>query len=543
MENTCYRTAIYCRLSREDGNEESQSIQAQKSVLTEYVQKQGWQIVDIYADDGFSGTNFDRPDFMRLLEDIEQGKIDLVITKDLSRLGRNYILTGYYVEEFFPEHNVRYIALNDSYDTLNEDGNEFVPFKNIINEWYAKDISKKIRFTLNNNAKNGVCKKTNHPLFGYNYNSAYERIPDPDTAPIVQLIYKKFIETSSTIKVAEFLKENHIKIPLYYNAIKFDYNKKKVMSMTEEELTDWNRDSIRQIIKNDAYLGTYRTSLTKSVNYKIKKRTKNKDCYIFENRFEPLIDRETWEIANKIMGRTRSGTIPLEENVFKGLVFCKDCHQLMRFEQQIDRKTNDRHIGKYYCVNKLCNCRNTIRKNFLIEVVRNELIELKSLILDKEDEFIAFAENYNSKGRNLELDIEKEISKINRKNKEVDMFIQKLFEQNVKGIIPQSTYDMMMSKYTKEKEMYEEQLKELARKNNAQLKEQYKEKSYLNLIETLKSVDLENDLTPQIIQKLIKKIEVSGYSINNCRMKRRFDIVIYYSNCNEMIREFEANEE
>ena len=151
--------------------------------------------------------------------------------------------------------------------------------------------------------------------------------------------------------------------------------------------------------------------------------------------------------------------------------------------------------------------------------------------------------NYNSKGRNLELDIEKEISKINRKNKEVDMFIQKLFEQNVKGIIPQSTYDMMMSKYTKEKEMYEEQLKELARKNNAQLKEQYKEKSYLNLIETLKSVDLENDLTPQIIQKLIKKIEVSGYSINNCRMKRRFDIVIYYSNCNEMIREFEANEE
>ena len=377
MENTCYRTAIYCRLSREDGNEESQSIQAQKSVLTEYVQKQGWQIVDIYADDGFSGTNFDRPDFMRLLEDIEQGKIDLVITKDLSRLGRNYILTGYYVEEFFPEHNVRYIALNDSYDTLNEDGNEFVPFKNIINEWYAKDISKKIRFTLNNNAKNGVCKKTNHPLFGYNYNSAYERIPDPDTAPIVQLIYKKFIETSSTIKVAEFLKENHIKIPLYYNAIKFDYNKKKVMSMTEEELTDWNRDSIRQIIKNDAYLGTYRTSLTKSVNYKIKKRTKNKDCYIFENRFEPLIDRETWEIANKIMGRTRSGTIPLEENVFKGLVFCKDCHQLMRFEQQIDRKTNDRHIGKYYCVNKLCNCRNTIRKNFLIEVVRNELIELQ----------------------------------------------------------------------------------------------------------------------------------------------------------------------
>ena len=153
-------TAIYCRLSREDGNEESQSIQSQKEILTEYVKKQGWNLVDYYIDDGYSGTDFNRPSFQRLLRDIELGKIGIVITKDLSRLGRNYIQAGYYTEEYFPLHNIRYIALNDAYDTFNEDANDFAPFKNIINEWYAKDISKKIRFTLDNKAKNGEPRNT-----------------------------------------------------------------------------------------------------------------------------------------------------------------------------------------------------------------------------------------------------------------------------------------------------------------------------------------------------------------------------------------------
>ena len=248
MENQNCRVAIYCRLSREDGNEESQSISSQKEILTDYVTKQGWNIVDIYIDDGFSGTNFERPDFKRLLVDIEIGKIDIVITKDLSRLGRNYIQTGYYTEEFFPEHNVRYIALNDGFDTSQEETTDFAPFKNIINEWYAKDISKKIRFTLDNKAKNGDPRNTVFPIFGYAYNENYERIPDPETAPIVQLIYKKYVEMGSSVKVARYLKEQKIKIPRYYNAIKYNYNKKKVLEMSEDELTTWRPDGIRELI-------------------------------------------------------------------------------------------------------------------------------------------------------------------------------------------------------------------------------------------------------------------------------------------------------
>ena len=249
MQN--YRVAIYCRLSKDDGNEESQSIQSQREILTEYVNKQGWQIVDYYIDDGYSGTNFERPDFKRLISDIEIGLVDLVITKDLSRLGRNYILTGYYTEEFFPNKNIRYIALNDNFDTNREEGNDFVPFKNIINEWYAKDISKKIRFTLDNKAKNGEPRNTVFPIFGYTYNSAFERIPDPETAPIVQLIYRKYVEFGSSVKVSRYLKAQKIKIPRYYNAIKYGYNKKKVLEMTDDQLTDWRPDGIREIIERE----------------------------------------------------------------------------------------------------------------------------------------------------------------------------------------------------------------------------------------------------------------------------------------------------
>ena len=160
MSEKKYWVGIYCRLSQEDGNDESQSITTQKEILLDYVKKQGWRVVDVYADDGYTGTNFNRPEFNRLIEDIKVGKINLVITKDLSRLGRNYVQTGYYTEEFFPEHNVRYIAIGDNFDSLDESTCDFMPFKNIINEWYAKDISKKIRFTLEGKAKSGEPRNT-----------------------------------------------------------------------------------------------------------------------------------------------------------------------------------------------------------------------------------------------------------------------------------------------------------------------------------------------------------------------------------------------
>lgn len=538
LKNRC---AIYCRLSREDGNEESQSISSQKEILTDYAQKQNWNIVGIYTDDGYSGTNFDRPDFQKLLKDIELGKIDIVITKDLSRLGRNYIQTGYYTEEYFPNHNIRYIALNDGFDTNVEEGNDFVPFKNIINEWYAKDISKKIRFTLDNKAKNGEPRRTVFPIFGYAYNDAYERVPDPETAPIVQLIFRKYIEWSSTYRIANYLKEQKIKIPSYYNAVKYNYNKKKVLEKSEDELTTWGKDVVRDILMREEYLGVYKTAQSKSKSFKNKKRTANKDCYVFPNRYEPLIDRETWEIANKMLKRTRSGLVSRDENIFKGLVFCQDCGHLMRFERRLDKKTNQ-YSYRYYCLNKLCGNGNCISRENLHKVVKYEVLALKQSILSKPNEFIELSRKYDKKGRIIKTDTEAEILKATKKNDEIDMFIQKLFEQNAKGIIPTSTFDMMMGKYNKEKEMVEDEIRSLTRKHQEELSLPKNENSANELISELENLSEEDILSYKVLQKLIKRITVKSTSVNNNTHKRIFEITIVFSYCDEVIKEFRTYE-
>ena len=545
MENKNYRVAIYCRLSREDGNEESQSISTQREILTEYVSKQGWTIADIYIDDGYSGTNFERPDFKRLLIDIEIGKIDLVITKDLSRLGRNYIQTGYYTEEFFPEHNVRYIALNDGFDTSLEETTDFAPFKNIINEWYAKDISKKIRFTLDNKAKSGEPRNTVFPIFGYMYNDKYERIPDPETAPIVKLIYQKYVELGSSVKVARYLKEQKIKIPRYYNAIKYNYNKKKVLEMTDDQLTDWRPDGVRELIEKEEYLGVYKTAQSTSVSFKNKHRSDNKDCYRFENRYEPLIDRETWESANNLRKRTRSGKLPMEENKLKGLLVCGDCDSPMRFERKVNPIHRDSYDYRYFCkTTKSNNCHkiNSVPLHIIYDVVKNEISELRTLLLKKEKEFIEFSKKYDRKCRNIKSNLEIDIEKYLKRNKEIDEFIQKLFEDNVSGIIPNSTFNMMMEKYKKEKTIIEEEIKNLTRKQQRELSTPSNEKNANIFIDTLKSISVEELLETKNLRMIINKIAVKSERINNSVKKRIYDVVIYYACCNDVIKEFLTNE-
>lgn len=532
-------TAIYCRLSRDDGNvDESQSIQSQKEVLTNYVTEQGWNLIDYYIDDGYSGTDFNRPSFQRLLKDIEAGRINIVVTKDLSRLGRNYIQTGYYTEEYFPSHEVRYIAVNDSFDTFNEDNNDFVPFKNIINEWYAKDISKKIRFTLDNKAKSGEPRNTVFPIFGYAYNENYERIPDPETAPIVKMIFEEYVRLGSSTKVAKLLKEKRIKIPSYYNAVKYGYNKKKVMQYSEEKLITWMPDVIRDILMRNDYLGTYTTARSKSASYKMKKRSENENCYVFENRYEPLIDRDTWEKANKILKRTRAGEIPLEENEYKGLVVCADCGRVMKYDRKRNSSSNEFNFYRYYCAKKDCKYVNGIQKKHLHALVKHELLTLKNIILSHKVEFIDFVKKYDEKGRTVETDVGKELKLYKKKNEEVDRYIMQLFEQNVKGIIPQSTFEMMMSKYNKEKKLIEDQIRDLTKIESKQLTEDSNEEKAYILIELLESINEDNVLATDIIHSMINYISVLSRPMKNYQRKHDYEVVIMFAVLDTIVKEF-----
>ena len=530
-----YFVAKYLRLSKEDGKAESQSIQTQREMLNKYIKDHGWRVVDEYVDDGYSGTDFDRPDFKRLMSDIEIGKINLVIVKDLSRLGRNYIDLGKIMEELFPKHDIRLIAVNDGYDSIDERASDFAPLKNYFNEMYAKDTSRKIRSILNMKAQNGEPRNTVFPIFGYNYNEAYERIPDPETGPIVQLIYKKVIELGSSGLVAKYLTREKIKTPRYYNAVKFNYNKVKVLSMPEAKLYTWTAGMVRDIITREEYLGVYKTAQTSSLSFKLKKRYQNKNCYVFENRYEPLIDRSTWDMAQKMIKEARGSSVQLEDNPFRGIVYCEDCGKKMRLERRPNNGVLD---YRYYCNKSDCDNPNSITRRVLETIVARDLLELKDYILSKEKEFLEYASKFDCTGRDIKTDIETEIVRLKNKCQEVDMYIEKLFEQNIQGNLPNSTFTTMMSKYKREKDALENEIRILTRKHNAELQNPTNQLRAHELVDFFKTFDKTTVIQSNVIQKLIRRIGVRARMANGSKHQRIFDLRIQYYSCDNIIKGF-----
>ena len=537
-----YRIAIYLRLSRDDGNEESQSIQSQREMLSSYVNGQGWKIQEEYVDDGFSGTNFNRPDFQRMINDIESGMINMVITKDLSRLGRNYIQVGYYTEDYFPEKNVRYIAINDGYDSDNEDGNDFVPLRNFMNEWYAKDTSKKIRSILNQKAKNGEPKRTSLPLYGYAFNEKNERIPDSETAPIVKLIFDKFIELGSIAKVVAYLKEKKIKTPKFYYAIKYKYNKSQMLSFPETKSYSWSAETVRGIIKRDEYLGVYRTAQTKSISFKNKRRFENKDCFIFENRYEPLIDKDTFELAQTLLRKTKGSSISIQENIFKGLIYCFDCERQMRLEKRGNKKTNQ-YDYRFYCHHKDCEHQNSIPKNMLESIILKELTTLKDVILSNKDAFIKYVLTYNPDSKRISLDLNKELSLLNVRAEEVNRFIENLIAQHAKGLIPQSTLASLLEKHKREKSAIDIEIKKIEGKITDKQVNTTTEEKIDEILDIIKSLSESNLLKAEVIQRLISKIYIRTRYVKEGSHERNVDITIVYRTHNEIIKGFLTSDE
>ena len=537
-----YRIAIYLRLSRDDGNEESQSIQSQREMLSSYVNGQGWKIQEEYVDDGFSGTNFNRPDFQRMINDIESGMINMVITKDLSRLGRNYIQVGYYTEDYFPEKNVRYIAINDGYDSDNEDGNDFVPLRNFMNEWYAKDTSKKIRSILNQKAKNGEPKRPSLPLYGYAFNEKNERIPDSETAPIVKLIFDKFIELGSIAKVVAYLKEKKIKTPKFYYAIKYKYNKSQMLSFPETKSYSWSAETVRGIIKRDEYLGVYRTAQTKSISFKNKRRFENKDCFIFENRYEPLIDKDTFELAQTLLRKTKGSSISIQENIFKGLIYCFDCERQLRLEKRGNKKTNQ-YDYRFYCHHKDCEHQNSIPKNMLESIILKELTTLKDVILSNKDAFIKYVLTYNPDSKRISLDLNKELSLLNVRAEEVNRFIENLIAQHAKGLIPQSTLASLLEKHKREKSAIDIEIKKIEGKITDKQVNTTTEEKIDEILDIIKSLSESNLLKAEVIQRLISKIYIRTRYVKEGSHERNVDITIVYRTHNEIIKGFLTSDE
>lgn len=457
--------AIYCRLSRDDGdNKESNSISSQKEMLTEYAKSNGYEVYKIYVDDGYSGTNFDRPGFQTMLADSDKHLFNIILVKDLSRFGRNYIQTGYYTEEYFPDRDIRVIAVYDNYDSTSGE-NDFVPIKNIVNEWYAKDISKKVKSTHRLHQEQGIIPTGKLPLYGYTYDKDRNRIPDPNTAHIVKEVYELYVEGKTREEICTILSNKHYVVPGYYYFERYGYYYDKFSKYTEEQKYHWTPNMIGRIIGSREYTGNLFLAKSYVKSYKNKKDVFNKleqqKCH--EHKFEPLISEELYDTAAKLRKlRKRDRFRGSFEKNFIGLFKCYNCGLPMKFISFETKK--DGLVTGYHCDNPKCTLRTLIKTPEALALLDKELEVLKKFLLVKKD-FIEYCSSYCDilKDEDKPVDRSEDIKKLKIRNSQLDILIERLFEENINNRIPRSAFEKMIKKYNDEHQKNENLIEEYSK--------------------------------------------------------------------------------
>lgn len=515
--NKIYNVGLYIRLSREDDDKtlESESITNQKSLLLQYVKENNLRVYDIYIDDGYSGTNFDRPDFNRLLNDIELGKINMVITKDMSRLGRDYIGTGNLMEKYFPEHNVRYIAVTDNIDTfLDSSNNDIAPFKAIMNDMYAKDISKKIKSSLKAKMKEGKWVGGRTP-FGYDQDKDNKNhiVINTEQASVVKRIFDMCLEGLSFFKIAKQLTNEGVKTPAqYYNfEWKSNYNLK---------YGEWHSKTIRDILTNQIYIGDLVQNKRSKVNYKVKKVIKNnpKDYIVVEGTHEAIIDKEIFYEVQKRIPKNKGRNEKKEIHLLDGLLYCGDCGH--RISIQSRRKKDNR------CYT-ICNYYRTYMKQRLCTTHSNNYDELEHTIIKSLTEMCLDYIN-KDKIKNSALNILKDDDKANDKKeieiltndiKQINDNLDIIYIDKLNRKITEEQFERVKLKLENELNIKQKKYNELNNDINDNINEETKDKliiEYINKFLSMKRPSRE------LIINLIDRIEIfedKTINIKVCFMK------------------------
>lgn len=346
---TNYHAALYCRLSKDDDQSgESISISTQRAMLEDYCKEQSYPIHKVYIDDGYSGTNFNRPGFQELLDDVERGVVNLVITKDLSRLGRDYIMTGYYSEIYFPSKGVRYIAVADNFDSRKND-NDIAPFKNILNDMYARDISRKIKNSKRQRAKNGL-QRLAQPPYGYKMNPDIPSrlMIDPEAAEVVRLIFSLSLEGMGQIAITKELAARKIVAPSVYKHRQGDTRFSGYGAVTAGDPYRWSSATVGSILRNPVYTGDLILLKTEVVNHKTGQSAVVPEDrrVVIPNAHEPIISREIFEQVAKIRAEHCCPARMGRENLFRGLLFCDCCGHPLTLSR---KKLKDREVDIYLC--------------------------------------------------------------------------------------------------------------------------------------------------------------------------------------------------
>ena len=521
-------TDLYCRLSRDDGTEsESNSIGNQKKLLSQKAKEMGLTDTKYYVDDGYTGTNFNRPGFQQLIDDIEIGLVSAVMVKDLSRLGRDYVSVGNYTDSYFPEHNVRFIAVNDAIDS-DEGESEIAPFKNILNEMYARDISKKIRSS--HRLRGSMGEPLSQPPYGYTKSPENKKkwIIDPEAATVVKSIFKMCLDGKGNETIARELQENKVLIPMaYWRSKGLNRDGKK----TQTDPYKWCKTTIQKILSQQEYCGDIINFKTYSKSFKNKRRIENskENWAVFKNVNEPIIDRETFETVQKFISKIKRRA-PKKENgersIFNGLIYCGDCHSKMRYHTS----TSNKEIHYFTCSdNKVdyrgkCPGRHYVRADALEEVVKLELRRLVEMLEIDESYFAQLLLRKNDEEREKDKKfLESELQKAITRSNTVSQLYEKLYEDNVIGKVSDEWFVELSHKYEKERMDLKAKIAD-TRHQIEELKNTNSE--YGKFISAIRRFMQMDNLTSPLLRELIDHIDI--FETEGTGKSRTQRIVIYY---------------
>lgn len=521
-------TALYCRLSRDDGTEsESNSIGNQKKLLSQKAKEMGLTDTKYYVDDGYTRTNFNRPGFQQLIDDIEIGLVSAVMVKDLSRLGRDYVSVGNYTDSYFPEHNIRFIAVNDAIDS-DEGESEIAPFKNILNEMYARDISKKIRSS--HRLRGSMGEPLSQPPYGYMKSPENKKkwIIDPEAATVVKSIFKMCLDGKGNETIARELQESEVLIPMaYWQSKGLNRGGKK----TQTNPYKWCKTTVQKILSQQEYCGDIINFKTYSKSFKNKTRYENskENWAVFKDVNEPIIDRETFETVQKFISKTKRRA-PKKENgersIFNGLIYCGDCHSKMRYHTS----TSNKGIHYFTCSdNKVdyrgkCPGRHYVRADALEKVVKLELRRLVEMLEIDESYFAQLLLRKNDEEREKDKKfLETELQKAIARSGTVSQLYEKLYEDNVIGKVSDEWFVELSHKYEKERMNLKAKIADTRHKIEELKNNNSEYEKFISAIRRFMQMD---NLTSPLLRELIDHIDI--FETEGTGKSRTQRIVIYY---------------
>ncbi len=500
-------TALYCRLSRDDDLQgDSNSIINQKAILKKYADDNGFENTAYFVDDGYSGTNFDRPDWQRLVGMIDEGLIGTIIVKDMSRLGRDYLQVGMYTEMLFPNNDIRFIAINNGVDSVNGTENDMTPFINIFNEFYAKDTSRKIRAVFKNKGNSGKPLTTNPP-YGYlkDPEDKHHWIIDEEAAPVVKDIFAMCVAGKGPSQISKELIRRGIPTPTeHYRDIGIGCPAK-----TSEQPGFWQQRTISDILTKQEYLGHTVNFRTYRKSFKCKKKMENdpSEWVIFENTHEAIIDKETFDIVQRIRDGRRRLTPMGEMPVLSGMLFCADCGAKLYQVRARGWTHEQEHFvcATYRKIKGGCTS-HQIHNVQVEEILLHEMRRITAYAREHEDEFVQIVTKQNEKELNRQLrDSHKELEQARARIAKLDTIVQRLYEDNLDGKISDERFSRMSATYEAEQSQLEQRVTELQEFVDAAKEQRLNVDSFIKLVKTYTEIP---ELTAELIRTFVERIEV-----------------------------------